>query len=554
MLFNIKLIQTKHIQFFIRQKLSTSTSSFSKNKQFDEIRVRFAPSPTGKLHIGSLRTAFYNYLFAKKYNGKFLLRIEDTDQERLKKDSIENIVESLDWAGIRPDYGPNISNADDSTQGAPWLQSKRLDLYQKYADQLLRENKAYMCFCDETRLELLRRNAAKRQENLKYDRKCAHLSKETLEKYLAENRSYVIRFKLDDKEITYEDLTNGMHKSNPGKQEGDFVIIKSDKYPTYHFANVVDDHLMRISHVLRGQEWQISTAKHISIYEAFGWQPPVYAHLPLIFNNDGTKISKRQNDIDVLSYRNKGYMRETLLAYLSTIGGGLKINLLEDFSPLNLKNNDFMNVLVENFDETKINIKPIKLNQTLLDNFNRRFIQLKLKTESKNDLIDRLRELVKHKYSNINEFYLSDEYLNSVLTWSQDRIAKIDDLCTNEETFSYLWLDMNSLKIDNLNLQQTLRFVENLNDHLKKLDQELFREGGESFKSELKIIFKSFKLEKSQDAKKKSSNPWELTRLILIGTLEGPSVVELFSLLGKTNVLHRLEIAKNFCQQKLLNK
>jgi glutamyl-tRNA synthetase len=295
-----------------------------------QVRVRFAPSPTGKLHIGGLRTAFYNYLFAKKHNGVFLLRVEDTDQERLVPNSVENIVESLNWAGIQPDYGPHMPKPDDIEQGAPWIQSKRLELYNRHGKELVDKKKAYVCFCDETRLEMLRRNAAKRHESLKYDGKCSHLSEDTIQKYLNEKRPYVIRFKLEDRDVSYEDLTNGIHKSNPGKIEGDFIILKSDKFPTYHFANVIDDHAMRVTHVLRGQEWQASTAKHILLYEAFGWTHPVFGHLPLIFNNDGSKVSKRQGDTDVMSYRTRGYTKETLLAYLSTIGGGVKLNILDE--------------------------------------------------------------------------------------------------------------------------------------------------------------------------------------------------------------------------------
>lgn len=261
-------------------------------ESLNEVRVRFAPSPTGKLHIGGLRTAFYNYLFAKKYNGTFLLRIEDTDRDRLKENSIENIIESLKWAGIEPDYGPHKVQPDDELQGGPWFQSQRLKFYHKHVQVLLESKHAYRCFCDENRLILLRHNAAKRQEKIGYDGKCRHLSEQTIQKYLREKKPYVIRFKLDDRDIMYNDLTSGKHVSNPGRQEGDFVLIKSDGYPTYHFANVVDDHLMRITHVLRGQEWQLSTAKHIALYEAFNWKYPVFAHLPLICNKDGSKISK----------------------------------------------------------------------------------------------------------------------------------------------------------------------------------------------------------------------------------------------------------------------
>jgi glutamyl-tRNA synthetase len=289
--FRIKNLIKKSLLTF-KSNSKCSIYSQSNDNLIKNVRVRFAPSPTGKLHIGGLRTAFYNYLFAKKYNGTFILRIEDTDQDRLQKDSVANIVETLKWVGIMPDYGPHIARADDLDQGGPWIQSKRLNLYDDYVKVLLENKKAYKCFCDQGRLDLLKKNAVKQQIKISYDGKCRHLSDEAIQKNINEGRPYVIRFKLDDIDVVYNDMTTGVHKSNPYKTEGDFIIIKSDKYPTYHFANVVDDHLMKITHVLRGQEWQTSTAKHILIYEAFGWKYPSFLHLPLICNNDGSKISK----------------------------------------------------------------------------------------------------------------------------------------------------------------------------------------------------------------------------------------------------------------------
>ena len=518
----------------------------------NEVRVRFAPSPTGKLHIGGLRTAFYNYLFAKKHNGTFILRIEDTDQERLQPGSIENIIKSLNWAGIEADYGPNIVKSDDMVQGAPWMQSKRLELYQKHIELLIEQGKAYYCFCDETRLELLRRNAAKRQENLKYDRKCLYLSSETIKSYLNEQRPHVIRFKLDDRDVIYEDMANGIHKSNPGKQEGDFVILKSDKFPTYHFANVVDDHAMRITHVLRGQEWQSSTAKHLQLYEAFGWKPPAFAHLPLILNSDGTKISKRQKDTDVMSYKSLGYLSETLLAYLSTIGGGVRLNILNEENPELLEKNfkNFVSILVDNFDETKLNVRPIKLNQDLLDRYNRLFINLKLNTSDRVEITNELRNLIKEKYPLVNEHNLSETYLLSVLNWSEGRVNKLSDLI--EDSCAYLWTDMSYLSNEGVNFDTALQFIDRLNAFLNTVEAKQLKDVN-FVKNELKKFFKSIKIDKSKDitSNNKPLNHWEFTRLILTGSLTGPSVAELFILLGKDTVLHRLEIANKFCSRKI---
>ncbi|CAF0976955.1 unnamed protein product [Brachionus calyciflorus] len=516
-------------------------------KEFQQFRVRFAPSPTGKLHIGGLRTAFYNYLFAKKYNGKFILRIEDTDQDRLKIDSIQNIIESLEWAGLEPDLGPH---KNDNQEDGPWLQSKRLDIYHDYIKLLLDSKKAYHCFCDESRLSLLKRNAAKRQEKLSYDGKCRHLSDSQVTNLISEGRPYVIRFKLEDKEVVYNDLTTGIHKNNPFKQEGDFVLIKSDKFPTYHFANVVDDHLMRITHVLRGQEWQLSTSKHILLYEAFGWKHPVYAHLPLICNNDGSKISKRQNDIDVLSYRRNGYLPQSVLAYLSTFGGGLKVNILENF----FKNSqNVLGELIENFDETQMSSRPVKLNPELLENINRRFIRLKLrsgKTE-RESLINELRDLVKNKFKMENsDLYLSIGYLESVLDWSQDRIFKLKDLVDDEKNM-FLWTDMSNVSLDenlDLNTKENSKvLVEILRNFLSKKCEDLKNASSNAkLKKELNELFKSISKSAKSDGK---MNYWKLSRLLLTGRLEGPPVLDIINLLGKDNVIYRLNIA-----EKILNK
>ena len=365
---NLKLSQLLSRQTYIYSLFSASNRKLSSSSSIAEVRVRFAPSPTGKLHIGGIRTAFYNYLFAKKYKGTFILRIEDTDQERFKQGSVDFLLESLKWVNITADYGPHLKNTKDKEQGAPWQQSERLHVYKKYSEELLKSKKAYRCFCHENRLELVRREASRRQEKISYDGRCRHLDDETVQKYLNEGQSSVIRFKLDDRDIVFNDLTVGVHSSNPGKNEGDFIIVKSDGFPTYHFAHVVDDHLMRVTHVLRGQEWLLSTPKHIALFEAFGWKNPQYGHLPLICNSDGTKISKRQNDIHVLSYRDRGYFPETILVYLSSIGGGLTSNVQESESFFQ-SSKSVLPTLIDLFDETRISNKSVKLNQDLLGNY-----------------------------------------------------------------------------------------------------------------------------------------------------------------------------------------
>jgi glutamyl-tRNA synthetase len=412
-----------------------------------------------------------------------------------------------------------------------------------------------MCFCDEGRLNLLRRNAQRMQEKSSYDGKCRHLSETTIQNYLNEKRPYVIRFKLENRDVSFNDLTTGMHKSNPFNQEGDFIIVKSDKFPTYHFANVVDDHLMKITHVFRGQEWQLSTAKHIQMYEAFGWQHPVYSHLPLICNNDGSKISKRQNDIDILSYRDRGYLPETILAYLSTIGGGLRINILDHISLFN-DTSEVMPKLIENFDETNMNSKSIKLNQELLDNLNKRFIQLRFKSKTSSNkitLLTQLKSLLVEKFTinkvlTINEYYMSDGYLNKVIEWSQNRVNKLNDL-VNDSIYSFLWSDLsnsftsNSEAINN-NKEIILDLIELLMNYLQRpTTTNVIFHDGLLFKKEISSLYNEIKNKTKKNDKK--VNYWKLTRLILTGSEEGPPVADIFILLEKDILIYRLNIAKN---------
>ncbi|PNF34521.1 hypothetical protein B7P43_G10725 [Cryptotermes secundus] len=226
-----------------------------------EVRVRFAPSPTGHLHLGGLRTAFYNYLFAKSHGGKFILRIEDTDQSRIVPDAVDKFENDLEWVGIVPDESPSVGGPY-----GPYKQSERLSLYRNQVKSILEKGEGYYCFCTDRRLDLLRREALRARQVPRYDNRCRHLSEEEVKERLDRGDNYCIRFKLMSDEEAFEDLVYGRISYNVALNEGDPVIIKSDGYPTYHFANVVDDHFMKISHVLRGVEWQISTSKHILLY------------------------------------------------------------------------------------------------------------------------------------------------------------------------------------------------------------------------------------------------------------------------------------------------
>ncbi len=253
------------------------------------VRTRFAPSPTGYIHIGNLRSALYEYLIARANGGKFILRIEDTDQERLVEGAVDVIYRALKICGLKHDEGPDIGGPY-----GPYIQSQRKDIYLKYAEELVKKGHAYYCFCSKERLETLQKEYSARGEVFRYDRHCLKLSEEEVRKRLEAGEPYVIRQKMPTEgTTTFYDAVYGEITVNNSELE-DQILIKSDGYPTYNFANVIDDHLMHITHVVRGSEYLSSTPKYKLLYEAFGWEVPVYVHLPLIVKPDGSKISKRK--------------------------------------------------------------------------------------------------------------------------------------------------------------------------------------------------------------------------------------------------------------------
>jgi len=278
--------------------------------------MRFAPSPTGFLHVGGLRTALFNYLFAAKYNGKAILRIEDTDQNRKVEGAVENLMESLKWSGVQFDEGANIGG-----DYGPYIQSQRLAMYQKYANQMVREGKAYFCFCSAEKLSNIREEQLAKKLARPYDGRCQLLSQAEIQKRLDDNMPFVIRMKIpqDFEEYHVHDLIRGEVKFKTS-QIDDQILIKSDGFPTYHMANVVDDYYMKITHVIRGEEWLPSTPKHIQLYEYLGWPVPQFAHLPLLLNPDKSKLSKRQGDVATEDYRKKGYLPEALINFVALLG------------------------------------------------------------------------------------------------------------------------------------------------------------------------------------------------------------------------------------------
>ncbi|ORY69668.1 uncharacterized protein BCR38DRAFT_520595 [Pseudomassariella vexata] len=278
-------------------------------------RTRFAPSPTGYLHLGSLRTALYNYLLAKATGGQFLVRIEDTDQTRIVSDAESKLYEDLKWAGLDWDEGPSIGG-----DFGPYKQSQRLPTYNQHASQLLDSGRAYRCFCSPAELDAIKAQNIKEGTSIGYNKTCSHIPEDVSTRRAAAGEPHCVRLRCEHEKPAppFHDMVYGRYKT-PFVPE-DFILIKRDGYPTYHFANVIDDHLMQITHVIRGAEWLVSTPRHVMLYDAFGWEPPEFAHVGLLVDSNRQKLSKRLHDIGISSYREKGYLPVALLNYVALLG------------------------------------------------------------------------------------------------------------------------------------------------------------------------------------------------------------------------------------------
>ena len=330
------------------------------------VRTRFAPSPTGFMHVGNLRTALFEYLIAKSQQGKFILRIEDTDQERLVEGAVDVIYDTLQQVGLDHDEGPDIGG-----EYGPYIQSQRKDTYRPYAEQLVREGKAYYCFCTKERLESLHQKDGFGG----YDRHCRDLPAEEVQRLLDAGTPYVIRQKMPTEgSTTFQDAVFG-EITIENKELEDQILLKSDGYPTYNFANVIDDHLMHITHVVRGSEYLTSTPKYNLLYEAFGWEVPTYVHLPLIMgkNEDGSvsKLSKRHGSTSFAGLVKEGYLPETIVNYIALLGWCPKDNR-EIFS---------LQELVENFSIDGISKAPSVFDYDKLDWFNGEYLRAKTPEE-----------------------------------------------------------------------------------------------------------------------------------------------------------------------------
>jgi glutamyl-tRNA synthetase len=475
------------------------------------LRVRFAPSPTGYLHIGGLRTALYNYLFARNQNGKLILRIEDTDRKRFVEGAVENLIDTLNWAGINFDEGPGI----DGSFG-PYMQSERLDIYKELVEKLVCEEKAYYCFCTPERLEHLREEQQKQKlPQAKYDKHCLKLSSADIEEKLNSKVPFVIRLNVrPDQKIIFTDIIREMVEFDTNNID-DQVLLKSDGYPTYHLANVVDDHLMGITHVIRGEEWLSSTPKHIILYDYFNWEKPVFAHLPLLLNPDKSKLSKRQGDVAVEDYRGKGYLKEALINFVALLGW----NYGDDKEVYEIEE------LIEKFSLERVHKSGAVFNLEKLNWLN--YEHLRKKSD---DAILRMLKSEIEK-SDLARKNFDDKYLLKVIGAMKERVSFVHEYLTKSY---YFFKAPDTYEEQNLKKRWKADSGPLLNK-LKVSFEKLVGESKTDFEKALDELAVSLEVNKGRLV-----HP---LRIAVSGIGEGPGVYDIVSILGKDETIKRINTA-----------
>jgi glutamyl-tRNA synthetase len=471
------------------------------------VRTRFAPSPTGFLHVGGLRTALYNYLLAKKEKGTFILRIEDTDQSRKVEGAMENLVDTLEWAGLHFDEGPGREG-----NFGPYIQSQRINLYQKCAHQLVEEGKAYYCFCTLDRLEKLREQRIAAKLPASYDRHCRDLSKVDVQGKMKRGEPHVIRMKIPlVGELTFSDAIRETVTIAYAVLD-DQVILKSDGYPTYHLAVVVDDHFMKISHVIRGEEWLPSTPKHIILYNYFGWELPQFAHLPLLLNPDKSKLSKRQGDVAVEDYREKGYLKEALVNFVAFLG----------WNPGDERELFSLEDLVKEFTLERVGKSGAVFNIEKLDWLN--FEHLRKKPET--DVLCMLKDHLKR--SAVGDKLFDDLYLLNVIRAMRERVTFVKDFVEKSPYFFQTPKEYDPVDVKK-------RWKPESSKYLKTLSEEFA-----ALASPTKEEYESTLHHTAETLKIKNSDLIHPLRLAVSGMGAGPGLYDILFILGKDETIRRI--------------
>lgn len=493
------------------------------------IRTRFAPSPTGEVHIGSLRTALFSFLFARHNNGTNILRIEDTDQSRLVEGAAENLITVLAKLGVEFDEGVSIENHQIVEKGdkGPYTQSERLEIYKKYIDELLEKKAVYFCFCSTERLDELRKEQMALKQPAMYDRHCRNLTDEEIsaqhDEFKAAGKQPVIRQAnpLDGQTVVHDLVYGDITYENATLD--DQVLIKSDGFPTYHFAVVVDDHLMEISHVIRGEEWLPSAPKHVLLYKAFGWEAPQFAHMPLILNPDKSKLSKRQGDVAVEDFLKKGYLPQALVNFVAFLGWNPKTEQ-EIFS---------MEELIAQFDLAKINKSGAVFDINKLDWMNGEYIR----AMSNSDLVDAVKPYWETAGFDLSNF--SSEYLEAIMVLEKDRLKKLSEIADRTKYFFVTpELDAKKLVWKKSTPEETKQTLRVLQDLFRILPDETMLSVGE-----LETAIKAFIVEHEFD---NGSVLWPL-RYAMTGEDKSPSPFEVTATIflgwGREEVVKRLDAA-----------
>jgi len=474
-----------------------------------KIRLRFAPSPTGFLHIGNLRTALFGYLLAKKLKGEFILRIEDTDQKRETEGAVKSLLDIMSWTGVEFDEGADIGG-----KYGPYIQSKRLKTYKKLSDKLIKEGKAYPCFCSEDDLKNMRAEQEAKKLPPRYNRTCRDLDKTEVDKKTKEGKSFVIRQKMPlDGEIKVYDELRGEIKFRASDLD-DHVLIKSNGVPTYQFANIVDDHLMKISHVTRGEEWIPSFPKNVLLYQAFKWKTPKFIHLPLILNKEGGKLSKRQGDVFVEDYRTKGYLPEAIVNFCSLLGwhdkGDNEIHDLE--------------ALEDIFDLKGMGSSSAIFDLEKLDYFNGYYIRQKS--------IEELTELCLPYLEKANHKLEDEDRMSRYISLAQERMKKLEDVV---EMTNFLFTlpnyEVELLKWKELSLEQVKGNLEKTKTKLEEINEW-----------EVENLEKTIIGWIKEEGGKNGDYLWPL-RVSLSGLKNSPSPFEIAWALGKEDSLERIDKA-----------
>ena len=472
-----------------------------------KVRTRFAPSPTGFMHIGNLRSALFEYLVAKSNGGDFILRIEDTDQTRYVEGAVEFIYNTLKLCDIHIDEGPL-----EGGEYGPYTQSERVDIYRKYAEELVEKGEAYYCFCTEERLEKLREEADIRKVAFMYDGHCLKLSKEEIEEKIKAGVPYVIRQKMPKEGTTsYEDLVYGRISVENELLE-DQILLKSDGYPTYNFANVIDDHLMGITHVVRGNEYLSSTPKYLLLYKAFGWESPEYIHLPHIVKEGGKKISKRDGDSTFMDLYNLGYLPKAIINYLALLGWAPEDNQ-EIYS---------MDELIKKFNVKRINNSPAVYDIKKLNWVNAHYI--------KELSLDEFKKLVLPFLE--KEYDLdkkSNEWLDELLSIYQNHISYGQEIVEEVRLFFKDDIELDDECLEFMTSEGVNETVMEFRNQIEKMDEWTVEKISEAI----------------QNTKEVTGNKGKLLfmpiRIKTTGQMHGPELPDTLHLLGKDVVLDRLK-------------